>query len=139
MKVNVLRNARLCAVSTCDHGKYALPRLKTNHTNSPSPFFPLTNPPANSIPLPLPQHIGKFIQRAPHQLRFLPQIGRQETIGVADGHEGGFEGVFEGFGGAGRGGVGVFHAGELEETFYGGGGDEAGAAGGGDELLCSVS
>lgn len=104
----------------------------------PPPFSPLPTP-QNSIPLPLPQHIGEFIQRAPHQLRLLPQIGRQETIGVADGHEGGFEGVFEGFGGAGRGGVGVLHAGELEETFYGGGGDEAGAAGGGDELLCFVN
>ena len=88
-----------------------------------------------SIPLPLSQHIRKLIQRAPHQLRLLPQIRRQEAICVADGDEGGLEGVFEGFCGAGGGGVGVFDAGELEETFYGGGGDEAGAAGGGDELF----
>lgn len=100
----------------------------------PSPPFSPLDQTSKSISLPLPKYIRKFIQRAPHQLRLLPQIRRQEAVCIADGHEGSFEGVFEGFCGTGGGGVGVFDTSELEETFYGGGGHETGTTGSGDEL-----
>ena len=81
-----------------------------------------------------PQGVGKLLQRAPQQLGLLPEVGRQEAVGVGDGHEGGLEGVLEGLGRTGGRGVGVLDTGELEEALDGGGGDEAGTAGGGDQL-----
>ena len=88
-----------------------------------------------SVPLPLPEHVSEFLQRAPIERRFLPQVRRQEAVRVAHGDEGGFERVLEGLCRAGGGSVDVLDAGELEETLDGWGGDEAGTAGGGDELV----
>lgn len=62
------------------------------------------------------QGVGELLQRAPDELSFLPQVGRQESVGVRDGGKGGLQGVLEGLGGAGRGGVGVLDTGKLEET-----------------------
>lgn len=90
------------------------------------------------VPLPLPKHIAKLLQRAPVQLRVLPQIRRQEPICIAHRHERRFQRVLERLRRAGGGGVHVLDAGELEEALDGGGGDESGAAGGGDELLGCV-
>ena len=87
------------------------------------------------IPLPFPKHIPKLLERAPVQLRVLPQIRRQEPIRVAHRHERSLQRVLERLCGAGGGGVHVLDAGELEEALDGGGGDEACAAGSGDELL----
>lgn len=87
------------------------------------------------ILLPFSQHITKLIQGTPDELRLLPQVRGEEAVGVGDGDEGGFEGVFEGLGGAGGGGVDVLDTSELEEALDGGGGDEAGTAGSGDQLF----
>lgn len=65
------------------------------------------------VPLTLPQGVGVLVQRAPDELRLLPQVGRQEAVGVGDGGEGGLQGVLEGLGRTGRGRVGVLDTGEL--------------------------
>ena len=88
----------------------------------------------NLVLLALAQDITELLQRAADELSLLPQVGGKEAVGVDDGDEGGLEGVLEGLGGAGRGGVGVLDTSELEETLDGGGSDKAGTAGGGDEL-----
>lgn len=103
-------------------------------TTHPSTFLTLTSAKHALISLPLSQHIPKLLERTPVQLGILPQIRRQEPIRIADGHKRRFQRVLERFGAAGRGGVDVLDAGELEETFYGGGGDETRTAGGGNEL-----
>ena len=86
------------------------------------------------VSLTLPQHITEFLQWTSVQLVLLPQVGCQESVTVSYSDEGGFEGVFEGLGAAGGGGVCVLHSGELEETLDGGGGDEAGTTGCWDQL-----
>ena len=65
------------------------------------------------VPLTLPQGVGVLVQRAPDELRLLPQVGRQEAVGVGDGGEGGLQGVLESLGRTGRGRVGVLDTGEL--------------------------
>lgn len=45
------------------------------------------------------QSVGELLQRAPDELGLLPQVGRQESVGVRDGGEGGLQGVLEGLGG----------------------------------------
>jgi hypothetical protein len=64
----------------------------------------------------------------------LPQVGCQEAVGVGDGDESGLEGVLEGLGGSGGGGVDVLDTGKLEETLDSGRCDETGTTGSGDEL-----
>lgn len=81
-----------------------------------------------------PQGVRKLLQRAPDELRLLPQVGRQESIGVRDSGEGGLQGVLERLRRASRRCVGVFDTGELEETLDSWGGDERGTAGGRDKL-----
>ena len=65
------------------------------------------------VPLTLPQGVRVLVQRAPDELRLGPQVGRQETVRVGDGGEGGLEGVLEGLGRAGGGRVGILDTGEL--------------------------
>lgn len=91
------------------------------------------------ISLSFSQHVSKLLQRTPDQLCLLPQIGRQEPVGVADSDEGGFQCVFESFGRAGGGSVRVLDTGELQQTFDGRGCDEAGTSRGGDELEKSAT
>jgi len=93
---------------------------------------------ADLVSLPLPQHITEFFQRAPIELVLLPQIRRQETVGVAYSHERSFECIFKSLCRASGGGIDILDAGELKETFDGGRGDETGSAGGRDEL-CNAS
>lgn len=81
-----------------------------------------------------PQGIRKLLQGAPDELRLLPQVGRQESVGVGDGGEGGLQGVLERLGRASGRCVGVLDTGELEETLDSWGGDERGTAGGRDKL-----
>jgi hypothetical protein len=93
---------------------------------------------ANRTPLvllALAEDITELLERGADELSVLPQVGGEETVGVDDGNEGGLEGVLEGLGGAGGGGVGILDTSELEETLDGGGGDKAGTTGGGDELM----
>ena len=87
-----------------------------------------------SVPLAVPEGVGKLLERAPDELGLLPQVGREEAVCVGDGREGGLEGVLEGLGGAGRRGVGVLDTSELEETLDGGRGDDRGTAGSRDKL-----
>lgn len=98
--------------------------------------------PNNLVLLALAQDITELLQRAADELSLLPEVGGEEAVGVDDGGEGGLEGVLEGLGGAGRGGVGVLDTGELEQTLDGGGGNKAGTTGSGNELekrKCQVS
>ena len=46
------------------------------------------------VSLPFSKHVPKFLQRAPIQLRLLPQIRCQEAISVAYSHERSLEGIF---------------------------------------------
>lgn len=86
------------------------------------------------VPLAVPEGVGELLQRAPDELRLLPQIRRQEAVCVGNGGEGGLEGVLEGLGRTGRGCVGVLNTGELEKTLDGGRGDKGGTTGCGDKL-----
>jgi hypothetical protein len=90
------RNPRLCRLS-----KYNSARHRTNHR-------------LVGVPLAVPKGIGELFQRAADQLCLLPQIGRQETVGVGNSGKGSLEGVLEGLGRAGRRGVGVLDTGKLE-------------------------
>ncbi len=63
--------------------------------------------------------ITELLQRTPDELGLLPQVGGQVTVCVADSDEGGFEGVLEGLGRAGRGCVDVIDTGKLEKTLDG--------------------
>ena len=87
-----------------------------------------------SVSLSFPEYVTKFLQRAPVELRLLPQIRRQEPIRIAHGHERSLQRVLERLCGAGGRSVYVLDTGELEETLDGWGGDEAGPAGCGDQL-----
>lgn len=89
----------------------------------------------NLVTLALTEDIAKLLQRAADELSLLPQVGGKETVGVADSEESGLEGVLEGLGGAGGGGIGVLDTSKLEETLDSGGGNETGTTGGGDELV----
>ena len=84
--------------------------------------------------LAFPQGVAVLLQGTPQQLGLLPEVGRQEAVGVGHGHEGGLEGVLEGLGRAGGRGVGILDTRELEEALDGGRGDEASTAGSGDQL-----
>lgn len=53
------------------------------------------------VALALTQHIAVLLERAADELRLLPQVRRQEAVGVADGDEGGLERVLERLCGAG--------------------------------------
>lgn len=66
------------------------------------------------VSLSLSQHITKFLQRAPTQFRFFPQIGRQEAVCVAHRHECSLQCVFECFRRAGGGGVDILNTSQLE-------------------------
>jgi len=112
--------------------------LPSSPNPPPPPLKNLPHQQPSLIPLPFSKHIPKFLQRAPVQLRVLPQIRRQEPICVAHRHERSFQRVLERLCRACGGCVYVLDAGELEEALDGGGGDEPGAAGGGDELLMCV-
>jgi hypothetical protein len=90
--------------------------------------------PNNLVLLALAEDITELLQRAADELSLLPEVGGEEAVGVDNGNEGGLEGVLEGLGGTGRGGVGILDTGELEQTLDGGGGDKAGTAGSGNEL-----
>lgn len=81
------------------------------------------------------QNITELLQRAADELSLLPEVGCEETVGVADGNEGGLESVLEGLGGTGRGGVCVLNTGELEETLNSRRGNETGTTGGGNKLV----
>lgn len=110
----------------------------------PVPFTPMhcdknpqkhtRNPRKPLVTLALPQRVRKLVQRTPDELRLLPQVGSQEAVRVGHGRECCLERVFERLGRAGRRGVGILDASELEEALDGGGGDQAGTAGSGDEL-----
>lgn len=86
------------------------------------------------ITLSLAEDITKLFQRVADELSILPEVGCEETVAVADGDEGGLEGVLKGLGGSGRGGVSIVDTGKLEETLDGGGGNETSTAGSGDKL-----
>ena len=88
-----------------------------------------------SVPLAVPEGVGKLLERAPDELGLLPQVGCEEAVGVGDGREGGLEGVLEGLGRAGRRRVGVLDTGELEETLDGGRSDDRGTAGSREKLV----
>jgi hypothetical protein len=86
------------------------------------------------VALALTQDVGVLLQRGAGELGLGPEVGGQEAVGVGDGSEGGLEGVLEGLGAAGRGGVGVVDTGQLKQTLDGGRSDEAGTTGSRDEL-----
>lgn len=90
--------------------------------------------PKNLVLLALAQDITELLQRAADELSLLPEVGGEEAVGVDDSDEGGLEGVLEGLGGAGRGGVGVLDTSELEQTLDSGGSNKAGTARSGNEL-----
>ena len=90
--------------------------------------------PNNLVLLALAEDITELLQRAADELSLLPEVGGEEAVGVDDGNEGGLEGVLEGLGGTGRGGVGILDTSKLEKTLDSGGGNETGTAGSGDQL-----
>lgn len=105
-------------------------KKKNDHAN----LFPRhgTN---NLVLLALAQDVTELLKRAADELSLLPEVRSKEAVGVDDSKEGGLEGVLEGLGGAGRGGVGILDTGKLEQTLNGGGGNKAGTTGSGDKLF----
>lgn len=72
-----------------------------------------TDCPSNLVALLSSQGVCELLQGAPDELRLLPEVGRQESVGVGDGGEGGLQGVLEGLGRSGGGSVGVLNTGKL--------------------------
>lgn len=93
-----------------------------------------TDCPSNLVALLRSQSVGELLQGAPDELGLLPEVGRQESVGVGDGGEGGLQGVLEGLGGTGGRGVGVLNTSKLQETLDGGGGNQGGTTGSWDKL-----
>lgn len=114
--------------------------IKQIHRRPNEPFLLVTQslsalqPRLVGVPLAVPKGVGKLLQRAPDELRLLPQIGGQEAVCVGDGREAGLERVLEGLGRTGRGCVGILNTGELEETLDSGRSDKGGTARGRDKL-----
>jgi hypothetical protein len=90
------------------------------------------------VTLVLTKDVSVLVKRATNKLVVVPQVGGKETVGVGNGSEGGLEGVLKRLCGTGRGRVGIFDTGELEETLDGGRGNETGTARGGNELVDRV-
>ena len=84
------------------------------------------------------QLIAELLERRPDKLVLLPEVGSEESIGVADGSEGGLEGILESLGGTGRVGVDVRDTSELEKTLDSGGSNETGTTGSRDQLEIRV-
>jgi hypothetical protein len=91
------------------------------------------------VALALAENIGVLLEWGADELGLLPQVGGEETVGVGDGNEGGFEGVLEGLGRTGGGGVDVGDTSQLQQTLDGWGGDEAGTARSWDELEITLA
>ena len=51
------------------------------------------------VSLSLPQNIAILLQRTPDEFGLFPEVRCEETVGIADSHEGSFECVFESLGG----------------------------------------
>lgn len=66
------------------------------------------------VALALAEDVGVLLERGAGELGLLPEVGGEEAVGVGDGDEGGLEGVLEGLGAAGGGGVGVVHTSKLQ-------------------------
>lgn len=94
---------------------------------------------ALSVLLPLPQHISVLFERTPDELGLLPQVWRQEPVGIADRYKGSLESVLEGLGGARGRSVDVGHTSKLEQALHGGRRDKPSASGGRNELDYMVS
>ena len=90
------------------------------------------------VTLSSPESIRKLLQRTSDKFSLLPQVGGQVSVCVADGDEGGLQGVLERFGRTGGGSVDIIDASELEKTLDGGGGDETGTTGSWNKLRKSV-
>lgn len=90
--------------------------------------------PNSLVLLALTQDITELLKGRADELGVLPEVGGEETVGVDDGNEGSLEGVLEGLGGTGRGGVGILDTSELEQTLDSGGGNKASTTGSGDKL-----
>lgn len=86
------------------------------------------------VALALTENVRVLLKRRADELVLLPQVGSEEAIGVADGGEGGLEGVLEGLGAAGRSGVDVVYTSKLEQTLDGGRSDQTGTTGRRDQL-----
>jgi len=86
------------------------------------------------VALALAQNVAVLLQRTPGELGLLPQVGGEEAVGVADGREGRLEGVLEGLGRSGRGGVDIGDTGQLTQTLDGWGGDKASTTWGWNKL-----
>lgn len=78
--------------------------------------------------------VAELLQWVDWKLGLLPEVRCEEGVGVSDGGEGGLEGVLEGLGGTGGGGVDILDTSELEETLDSWGGDETSTTWGWDEL-----
>ena len=86
------------------------------------------------VTLALTKHIAVLLKRGADELSLLPQVRREESVGVGDGHEGSFEGILERFRGAGGGCVDVINTCELQQTLHGWRCDETGTTWSWDEL-----
>lgn len=59
------------------------------------------------VSLALPEHVRVLLQRAADELRLLPEVGCEESVGVGYSSEGCLEGVLKSLGATGGGRVGV--------------------------------
>jgi len=91
------------------------------------------------VALAVTENVGVLLEWGADELGLLPQVGSEEAVGVGDSSEGGLEGVLQGLGATGGGGVGVVDTCELEQTLDSGRGDETSTTGSWDELRESLA
>lgn len=86
------------------------------------------------VALALTEDVRILLQWGADELGLLPEVRSEEAVGVGDGSEGGLEGVLEGLGGTGGGGVDVVDTSELQQTLDSWRGDQTSTTWGWDEL-----
>lgn len=86
------------------------------------------------VALAFTKHITVLLERATDELRLLPQIRRQKSVGAGNGSEGSLESVLERLGRSGGSCVDVTNTCKLEQTLDGWRRDETGATWSWDEL-----
>lgn len=86
------------------------------------------------VALALTEDVSVLLEWGAGELVLLPEVRGEEAVGVGDGNEGGLEGVLEGLGASGGGGVDVADTGQLQQTLDSWRGDQTGTTWSWDEL-----
>lgn len=86
------------------------------------------------VALAVTENVRVLLKRRAGELGLLPEVRREETVGVGDGNKGSLEGILERLGRSRRGSVDVVNTCQLQETLHGWRGDKAGTTWSRNEL-----